>query len=103
MSASSRGSPGSRSRDRLPDLAREVLDPRLEGRGLKLLLAAEQAEEAALAHRELVGEPPDRQPLEAVDRCAAHRDVQHLGARVGDGGGGATGHVDHDTVRTIVR
>ena len=48
--------------------------------------------QAALRHRDLVGEAPDREALEPVDRGAAQRHVEDLGPGVGDGGGGAARH-----------
>ena len=50
------------------DLTLEDLLGGVDGRQLELLLGAEVGVEAALAHADVVGEAPDRQALEALDR-----------------------------------
>ena len=47
------------------DLVEDVLGG-VDGRELKLLLRAEMGVEAALAHPDLVGELPDREPVDAA-------------------------------------
>ena len=86
------GDAGLTARDRVPHLAREVRDRALEGRDLQFLLAAEQAVQAALAHRHLVGEAADCQAFEPLDRGAADGCLEHLGARVGDAGSRTARH-----------
>jgi hypothetical protein len=74
-------------RHRSPDLSPEVLDRRLERRQLQVPLAAEEAEEAALSHLDLVGQAADRQPIEPLDRGPVDRGLGHRGAGLGDGCG----------------
>src|SRR5205085_10091649 len=91
-------------RRREPAVAGGAVHRLVEGREVQLLLAAEEALEAAVAHRALAGEPADGEPLEAVDRCALDCGVEHLGACAGNCRGAAARHlVVHVTVRTIVR
>lgn len=78
---------------RRPHLASEVLDRGLERRELELLAAAEQTEQAALAHPGLLGEKTESQALQPLDGGAPNGAVGDLGASPGDGGSGATWHI----------
>ena len=86
--------PGPLSRYGPPHLVGELLDRGLERRQLQLLLASEQAEDAALPHRHLPGQAADGDALEALDGGTIDRGLRDGGAGLRDGGCGAAGHGD---------
>src|SRR5207342_2769390 len=87
------GKPPPLIRDRPPDLVLELLDRCLQGRELQVLLAAEEAEDAALLHLHLPCEATNGEP---VERGAIDRGLGHRGAGLGDCGLRTAGHVLND-------
>jgi hypothetical protein len=63
-------------RRRLDDHLVEDRGRPLHGRELQLLLRAEVREQPALAHADALGEPREREPVEAFDRREARRLVE---------------------------
>jgi hypothetical protein len=91
-----RRGPGRRDDDLVEDAARG-----LHRRELELLLRAEVREEAALGHPHVVGEPCEREPLDALHRREARRVLEDRLARPqpvapsrprGPAGGGLVAH-----------
>src|SRR5688500_3665485 len=63
----------------LPHRSREAGDRRLQRRALQRLLAAEPADEAALAHVEVGGQATDREALETDHRGEVDRSLDDRG------------------------
>ena len=97
-----RRAPGADRSAGTPDRVGEPLDGGGEHRALHRLLVAEAPDQAALAHRELAGEPPDRDALEPLDGGEVDGRLDGGGPAVGDVGGGSARHVADYTERTIV-
>ena len=85
---------------RPPDRIGEPLDRCLQHRSLHRLLVAEAADQTALAHPELAGQPPDRDALESLDRSEVDGRLDRRGTTVGDVGGGAAGHFGSEVYST---
>ncbi len=86
----------------LPDVLAEAVDRGAQTRALQRLLAAEAADESALAHAEVGGESPDGEALEALDGGDVDRCLHGELAAACDIGGGAARHHGQYTERTVV-
>ena len=86
----------------LPDLAAVDLARRAQRGQLQLLLGAEVAEHAALAHLQVGGQAPDRQALQPFERGEVDGALEDRGPGAGGIGGGAAGHTSANlSVRSV--